>query len=217
MCSSRPTSVASAGSSSTDRSRRCAAALPWYGNTASAADEAEADRVGTAARIDHRVAEQRGTRARRGEHRAAVVRLDDRGVERAPLQHRAQVQRRTVGDVDEAWRRGRASRCRPVRRRGGSRPRARRPSRRARRTTRSPARRRASGARTRPRPGSTSTSSPPDIASSAPSRSRYGSCHSPPPSRASVPVGFFAAATAADPTAAGPARGARWPRLATRR
>ena len=55
-------------------------------------------------------------------HRAAPVRVDHRVVERAALQHRAQVQRRAVGDVDELARPAPPRRSRRPRRRAGSAP-----------------------------------------------------------------------------------------------
>ena len=61
----------------------------------------EADGVRAAAWVDHRVAQQRGTRAGRRHHRATLVGREQRREQRRLLEHRPQVQRRAVGQVHE--------------------------------------------------------------------------------------------------------------------
>ena len=94
--------------------------MPWYGNTASRA------------RVPRPTvyAPPRGSTI--GSHSTVapapdaaitappLVRVDDRVVERAALQHRAQVQRRAVGEVDELGDRASRRRWRRPRRRAGS-------------------------------------------------------------------------------------------------
>ena len=98
-----PTRTRRAGRRSIDRSRRWSAAVPWYGNTARFRHDPEPDGVGAAAGVDHRVAQHR--RARHPTPRSPRRRgtpSSERLEERRVLEHRAQVQRRAVGEVDEA-------------------------------------------------------------------------------------------------------------------
>src|SRR5665213_2523492 len=64
--------------------------------------EAETDGVRAPTGVDHRIAQRGCARTRSGDHRAASVGVDERFVERASFQNRPQMQRRAVGDVDEA-------------------------------------------------------------------------------------------------------------------
>ena len=210
VCSSSPTSTASAGWSSSDRSRRWSAAPAWSGNTATPRDHAEPDRVGAAARIDHRVAHARSRprptprsprpdRARRAARRTARC-------PSTPSAGAAASRRRGTRTARRASRR----RSRRPRRRGGSAPGARSRSRPGPGTTPPPARRRAPGARTRPRSAGSAPRRTPARCSRWLSSPRHGSVHSPPPSSAIAPAAFF---IAADPTVR-PARSARHPRRA---
>ena len=75
--------------------------MPWYGNTARSFTTPRPDGVRAAPRIDHGIAQHRGARARSREHTAPVVRREDRVEQGGSLEHRPQVQRRAVGQVDE--------------------------------------------------------------------------------------------------------------------
>ena len=157
--------------------------MPWYGNTARLLHDTEPDGVRAAARVDHRVAQQRRARARRRQHAAAVVRREQRLEQRRVLEHRAQVQRRAVGQVDELRRRARLSAIVGVlglgavqhRQRADLRARAPRSSAAARSPTRS-------GCSNAAAVGSTTTSSAPLRARSSASNSRHaGAATRPPP------------------------------------
>jgi len=64
--------------------------------------DAEPDRVRATARVDHRVAQHGCARAGRRSTRTLRYPGDDRLEQRGVLERRAQVQRRSVGDVHEA-------------------------------------------------------------------------------------------------------------------
>ena len=188
VCSSTPTSTASRASRSTERSRQVVGRAAVVREHGEAGHEPEPDRVRAAAGIDHRVAQHRRARARRGDHRAPAVRVEHRLEERAALQHRAQVQRRAVGEVDEPRDAHRRRRSRRPRRRAGSAPSS--PvdlSRPDPRSTPRPARPPARDARTRPRSGARAPRRCSASSSSRLSKARHGSVHSPPPSERDGP------------------------------
>ena len=67
-----------------------------------ARDDPQADGVGAAAGIDHRVAHHGRARARGGEHRALLVGAYERVVQGARLEDRSEVERRTVAASDSS-------------------------------------------------------------------------------------------------------------------